>query len=82
MATREIVFVGEWVDKWIELNWTELWSFICTDHFCDNLSPAHIYTISLKIRFAEEKSGGTQMKMTMHFDNGMLALAKPMRSVH
>lgn len=29
----------------------------------------------------DEKSGGTQIKMTMQFDNGMLALAKPMRSV-
>lgn len=29
-----------------------------------------------------EKEGGTQIKMTMQFDNGMLALVKPMRSVH
>ncbi|XP_055300427.1 extracellular serine/threonine protein CG31145-like isoform X2 [Sitodiplosis mosellana] len=32
-----------------------------------------------KISYVEEKAGGTQIKMKMHFDNGMLAVSKPMR---
>lgn len=38
-------------------------------------------TIELYVIHTVEKSGGTQIKMTMQFDNGMLALAKPMRLV-
>lgn len=40
------------------------------------------FVVWTKWWFKEEKAGGTQIKMTMYFDNGMLALSKPMRSVH
>lgn len=43
----------------------------------------HFVTFTFRtIRFTEEKDGGTQIKMTMQYDNGMLAVAKPMRSVY
>lgn len=41
-----------------------------------------VICIRICICMTVEKDGGTQIKMTMQFDNGMLALVKPMRSVH
>lgn len=78
MATRKISRVGKLMLSCFSHEIAAFLSHLqlkcCTPH--------HLSLVLYRLLFAEDKIGGTQIKMTMHFDNGDLAVAKPMRSVH
>lgn len=92
MATRKISYVGK-LDSWsvkfpdfwiVTFCFIYNWNVFLYFYLCRSLCPlnACVRCDDCVWDVTGEKANETQITMEMHFDNGMLAVSKPMRSVH